>query len=71
MMGGRNDADDLEVGPRSSEDELGNKSNKIERDQDTLAIIEKLQPGPKDFGLDPDGESGWENVEPNSRIRLR
>lgn len=68
-MGSRSDGDDLEIGPQSENE--GNRSTKTERDEDTLAIIEKLQPGPKDFGLDPDGESGWESVEPNSRIRLR
>lgn len=41
-----------------------------ERDEDSLAIVEKLEPGPKTFGKDPEGEDVWAFVEPNSGIRL-
>ena len=43
----------------------------VKRDEDSLIVIEDLQPGPKNFGRDPDGEFGWESLEPNSGLRLR
>ncbi|OCF40221.1 hypothetical protein I317_05978 [Kwoniella heveanensis CBS 569] len=46
------------------------KGKEVMRDEDNLAIIENLVLGPKEFGLDPEGEEEWLNVEPNSGIRL-
>ena len=44
--------------------------NEVQRDEDSLTIINRLELGPKDFGKDPEGEDLWEHVEPNSRTRL-
>jgi hypothetical protein len=41
-----------------------------ERDEGSLAIVEKLEPGPRAFGKDPEGEDVWAFVEPNSGVRL-
>lgn len=43
---------------------------RVQRDDDTLAILEKLTLGPKQFGRDPEGGDEWLSVEPNSGIRL-
>lgn len=40
-----------------------------DRDE-SLALIEKLEMGPKDFTA-PKDDPDWEKVEPNSRIRLK
>lgn len=53
------------------DDELEVEAPMIERDDVSLALIEKLSLGPKEFGYDPEGEKSWEYVEPNSGIRLR
>ncbi|WRT65218.1 uncharacterized protein IL334_002161 [Kwoniella shivajii] len=50
--------------------EVEDKKDQIQRDEDSLTIIEKLELGPKEFGLDTEGEEEWRNVEPNSGIRL-
>ncbi|WVF70401.1 hypothetical protein IAT40_005191 [Kwoniella sp. CBS 6097] len=46
------------------------KGKEVMRDEDTLTIIESLELGPRESGLDPEGEEEWRNVEPNSGIRL-
>ncbi|WVQ97510.1 hypothetical protein IAU59_004624 [Kwoniella sp. CBS 9459] len=46
------------------------KGKEAMRDEDRLTIIENLELGPREFGLDPEGEEEWRNVEPNSGIRL-
>lgn len=43
---------------------------KLERDEDSLRLVEKLEMGPKEFGTGPEGDGRWESVEPNSQIRL-
>jgi hypothetical protein len=62
------------VGPAGAaeeeDEELEVDEPGVQRDQDGLAIIEKLRPGPRDFGKDPEGEGVWAFVEPNSGIRL-
>ncbi|ORY24121.1 hypothetical protein BCR39DRAFT_547670 [Naematelia encephala] len=40
------------------------------REQDSMMVVERLKPGPKHFGRDPEGEEVWAFVEPNSGIRL-
>jgi hypothetical protein len=66
------DADDARSTRRpDEEDDLSSSRTSVKRDEDTLAIIEDLTPGPQDFGRDPDGGVGWEQVEPYSRLRLR
>ncbi|KAK8846571.1 hypothetical protein IAR55_005657 [Kwoniella newhampshirensis] len=50
--------------------ESDQKDEKALRDEETLTIVEKLKLGPKEFGLDPEGEQEWRDVEPNSGIRL-
>ncbi len=45
--------------------------SRVARDEDTLEIIENLQPGPKTFTKDPEGEDIWAFLEPNSGIRLK
>ncbi len=42
----------------------------VNRDEDSLAIIENLLPGPRNFERDPEGEEEWVHLEPNSAIRL-
>lgn len=42
----------------------------VTRDEDSLAIIENLLPGPRNFERDPEGEEEWVHLEPNSAIRL-
>lgn len=57
--------------PDSGDDsELEVEEEGVRRDADSLAIVEKLTLGPKEFGYDPEGEESWEYVEPNSGIRL-
>ncbi|WVW78986.1 hypothetical protein I302_100949 [Kwoniella bestiolae CBS 10118] len=51
-------------------DDLEDSSKHITRDEDNLTIVENLELGPKEFGLDPEGEEEWRFVEPNSGIRL-
>ncbi|WVR04258.1 hypothetical protein IAU60_001258 [Kwoniella sp. DSM 27419] len=46
------------------------KGKEIMRDEESLTIIENLELGPKDFGLDPEGGEEWRDVEPTSGIRL-
>jgi hypothetical protein len=42
-----------------------------DRDEDDLTILNKLELGPREFGVDPDGKEMWEKLEPNSGIRLK
>ncbi len=56
---------------RESFDELEVEDQKgVTRDEDSLAFIENLVPGPRTFGRDPEGEEEWLHLEPNSSIRL-
>lgn len=41
-----------------------------ERNEDDLTIKHKLRLGPKEHGLDPEGENEWLFNEPNAGIRL-
>ncbi|WWC58986.1 uncharacterized protein I303_101532 [Kwoniella dejecticola CBS 10117] len=54
----------------SPELEVEDPKDQVQRDEDNLTIIEKLELGPKEFGLDPEGGDEWNFVEPNSGIRL-
>jgi hypothetical protein len=53
-----------------SDNELEVEEPVVRRDNESLAVIEKLTLGPKEFGFDPEGAYTWEYVEPNSGIRL-
>lgn len=44
---------------------------KVERDADSLRIVEKLEMGPVEHGAGPEGDGRWASLEPNSQIRLR
>lgn len=44
---------------------------KVERDAENLRLVEKLEMGPVEHGLGPEGDGRWASVEPNSQIRLR
>lgn len=58
-------------GSRAGSMELEVEDKKsISRDQNSLAIIEELVPGPREFGRDPEGEEEWMFLEPNSGVRL-
>ncbi|WVQ68779.1 uncharacterized protein L199_006988 [Kwoniella botswanensis] len=51
-------------------DDIDEDVKHIRRDEDSLTLIENLALGPKEFGLDPEGEEEWRFVEPNSGVRL-
>jgi hypothetical protein len=59
-------SEDLEI---ESPGEKG-KGRAIERNEDDLTIKHDLRLGPKDHGLDPEGENEWLFNEPNAGIRL-
>lgn len=52
-----------------NEDELEVVKDGTEREDD-LTMINDLPLGPGEFGLDPEGEEEWRDLEPNSGIRL-
>ena len=56
--------------PAIEEEELEVVIPDQQRDANSLTIVENLQPGTKDFGLDPEGEEEWRHLEPNTGIRL-
>jgi hypothetical protein len=59
---------------RSASEELdieeSGKGKVVERNEDDLTIKHNLRLGPKEHGLDPEGESEWLFNEPNAGIRL-
>ena len=61
---------ELEVG-ELVEDAGKQVASGVKRDEDSLVVIEDLPLGPMDFGRDPDGDFGWERMEPYSGLRLR
>ena len=46
------------------------KGRAVERNEDDLTIKHDLRLGPKEHGLDPEGENEWLFNEPNAGIRL-
>jgi hypothetical protein len=62
----RNGSEELEVGFPSGK----GKGRAIHRDEDDLTVKHDLRIGPKEHGLDPEGENEWLYHEPNSGIRL-
>jgi hypothetical protein len=46
------------------------KGRMTERDEGDLTIKHDLRLGPKEHGLDPEGENEWLFYEPNAGIRL-
>ena len=46
------------------------KGKGVERNEDDLTIKHNLRLGPKEHGLDPEGENEWLFNEPNAGIRL-
>lgn len=46
------------------------KGKGVERNEDDLTIKHNLRLGPKEHGLDPEGENEWLFHEPNAGIRL-
>ena len=46
------------------------KGKSVERNEHDLTIKHNLKLGPKEHGLDPEGENEWLFNEPNSGIRL-
>jgi hypothetical protein len=59
------------AGPsRLSSEELEVDEPGPQRDADDLTILENLDPGPKEHGIDPEGGEEWLHLEPNSKIRL-
>ena len=59
---------------RYASEELGieesSKGKGVERNEDDLTIKHNLRLGPKEHGLDPEGEHEWLFNEPNAGIRL-
>lgn len=46
------------------------KGKAVQRNDDDLTLKHDLRIGPKEHGLDPEGEKEWLFMEPNSGIRL-
>ena len=55
--------------PKQIQEEVPEDDSYAQRDE-SLALIEKLEMGPKEF-VAPADDSQWQKVEPNSKIRLR
>ena len=55
---------DVETGPGRE------KGKAVQRDHDDLTVVHDLKIGPREHGLDPEGENEWSFHEPNSGIRL-
>lgn len=66
--GKRSASDELEVDP--DQNQGMRKGKGVQRDNDDLTVRHDLKIGPKEHGLDPEGENEWSFHEPNSGIRL-
>lgn len=55
--------------PKQMQEGIPEDDSYAQRDE-SLALIEKLEMGPKEFAA-PGDDPQWQKVEPNSKIRLR